>query len=391
MCNNRCVFCVSGQRTAMREAFPIAAEPVLAKLREARAQGIDQGHPPRRRAHAPARVHGRAARRGGARLQGDRALHQRREDRPRQPSSRRCSTPAATSPGASPSRAPPSSPTSGPPRSSAPSAASRRPSPTSTAGAARHRQHVRGPLELRVRPAFPALLLPYGVRQVHLDMMRPSTPASAPTTSSATRIPRYSDMVPALTAMIEGFEAAAPGFDVNVGNLPYCIAPALAPWIHHDGETTFTVSVNQRYSLSAPRTNTASKRRDKVKPTRCAECVFDGQCSGVFDTYERFYGLDELRPSPATTSSASTRGSASSPSTRAPWSTPPSAGPRPLPSPARRPSPTRATASSSSASTAPTGLTRASSFAAAAPVRVAWRPPTAGRSTSSRPTTARPR
>ena len=33
MCNNRCVFCVSGQRTAMREAFPIEAEPVLEKLR----------------------------------------------------------------------------------------------------------------------------------------------------------------------------------------------------------------------------------------------------------------------------------------------------------------------------------------------------------------------
>ena len=41
MCNNRCVFCVSGQRTAMREALPVAAEPVLEKLREARAQGIE--------------------------------------------------------------------------------------------------------------------------------------------------------------------------------------------------------------------------------------------------------------------------------------------------------------------------------------------------------------
>ena len=28
MCNNRCVFCVSGQRTAMREAFPLEADPI---------------------------------------------------------------------------------------------------------------------------------------------------------------------------------------------------------------------------------------------------------------------------------------------------------------------------------------------------------------------------
>ena len=40
MCNNRCVFCVSGQRTAQREAFPIEAEPVIEKLREGRALGM---------------------------------------------------------------------------------------------------------------------------------------------------------------------------------------------------------------------------------------------------------------------------------------------------------------------------------------------------------------
>src|SRR5512144_1460881 len=40
MCNNRCVFCVSGQRTERREALPIAGAPVIERLREARAQGI---------------------------------------------------------------------------------------------------------------------------------------------------------------------------------------------------------------------------------------------------------------------------------------------------------------------------------------------------------------
>ncbi len=42
MCNNRCVFCVSGQRTAMGEALPLQAAPVLAKLDEARAEGHEK-------------------------------------------------------------------------------------------------------------------------------------------------------------------------------------------------------------------------------------------------------------------------------------------------------------------------------------------------------------
>ena len=39
MCNNRCVFCVSGQRTAMGEAGPMPVEPLLERIREARARG----------------------------------------------------------------------------------------------------------------------------------------------------------------------------------------------------------------------------------------------------------------------------------------------------------------------------------------------------------------
>src|SRR5271154_5709259 len=40
MCNNRCVFCVSGQRTERREAFPVEADPILAAIREARESGM---------------------------------------------------------------------------------------------------------------------------------------------------------------------------------------------------------------------------------------------------------------------------------------------------------------------------------------------------------------
>ena len=39
MCNNRCVFCVSGQRTAFGEAGPMATGPIVEKIRQAREVG----------------------------------------------------------------------------------------------------------------------------------------------------------------------------------------------------------------------------------------------------------------------------------------------------------------------------------------------------------------
>lgn len=141
--------------------------------------------------------------------------------------------------------------------------------------------------------AFPALLLPLGVKQLHLDMVRPSDAGARTEVELRAMIPRYSDMVPALTEMIEGFPE---GFDVNIGNLPYCIAPELARWIHHDGERTLTISVDGQNELSAPWDKYLTKRRDKMKPASCKACVFESRCSGVFEAYRHFYGTDELVP-----------------------------------------------------------------------------------------------
>jgi hypothetical protein len=106
-------------------------------------------------------------------------------------------------------------------------------------------------------------------------------------------IPRYSDMVPALREMVRGFPE---GFDVNIGNLPYCIAPDLAPFIHHDGEPTLTVAVDGVGGRSSPWDKYAVKRRDKSQPPACATCALASRCSGVFDAYRHFHGTDELAP-----------------------------------------------------------------------------------------------
>ena len=141
--------------------------------------------------------------------------------------------------------------------------------------------------------AFPALLLPLGVKQLHLDMVRPSDAGVRTEAELRAMVPRYSDLVPALEAMIAGFPE---GFDVNIGNLPYCIAPKLARWIHHDGERTLTIAVDGQNKLSQPWDKYLTKRRDKVKPASCKACVFESRCSGVFEAYRHFYGTDELQP-----------------------------------------------------------------------------------------------
>lgn len=140
---------------------------------------------------------------------------------------------------------------------------------------------------------FPELLLPFGIRQLHLDMVRPLDAGERTEDELRAMLPRYVDMVPALERMIAGFPE---GFDVNIGNLPYCVAPTLAPFIHHDGEKTMTIAVDGENELSRPWDKYLVKRRDKLKPPSCATCVFDGRCSGVFETYRDFYGTDELVP-----------------------------------------------------------------------------------------------
>lgn len=141
--------------------------------------------------------------------------------------------------------------------------------------------------------AFPALLLPLGVKQLHLDMIRPSDAGVRTEAELRAMVPRYTEMVPALEAMIKGFPE---GFDVNLGNLPYCIAPGLARWIHHDGERTLTIAVDGQNELSKPWDKYLTKRRDKMKPASCKACVFESRCSGIFEAYRHFYGTDELVP-----------------------------------------------------------------------------------------------
>ncbi len=293
MCNNRCVFCVSGQRTALGEAGPTPTEPLLEVVRAARANG-----------HTRITL-----------LGGEPTLQPGFLDVVRECARLGFDEVVVFTNGAKTARAALIDEVlaTGAPvtwRISIQGA---------TREAHERTTHKEGSFDrilrtleaLRARgqrvtvnmcvvasnhesvDAFPALVRTYGIAQLHLDLVRPLDAGVRSEDELRAMMNRYSAMSAALERMV----AALPrGFDVNLGNLPYCIAPRLASVIHHDGEATETVSIDARDQLSRPWNKYLVKRRDKGKPASCRACVFDARCSGVFEHYARFHGTDELVP-----------------------------------------------------------------------------------------------
>ncbi|RMG14619.1 MAG: radical SAM protein, partial [Deltaproteobacteria bacterium] len=291
MCNNRCVFCVSGQRTALREAFPLAPGPIRERIQAAYAAGNRKitllgGEPTLQPAFldivrycvalgfediviftngvktARASFIDEVLATGGRftwriSIQGaTKESHERTTKRP-----------------------------------------------GSFGRILRSLGHLRErgqritvnmcvvQSNYRDVDRFPELLLPYGVEQLHLDMVRPRDAGRRTEREFAQMIPRYSDLVEPLTRMVEGFPAS---FDVNVGNLPFCIAPELIHRIHHDGEKTFTIAIDRDDRLSLPWDKYEDKRSDKFHPEACDGCLMRSRCNGVFERYAQLYGTGEL-------------------------------------------------------------------------------------------------
>ena len=94
----------------------------------------------------------------------------------------------------------------------------------------------------RSLPEYPALLSEYGVRQLHVDIVRPESTGERDQAYLREIMPRYSDMAPYYDDMLAGFDRWDHDFDVNVGNLPYCILPKWGSRIHHGGQETVTKS-----------------------------------------------------------------------------------------------------------------------------------------------------
>ena len=147
----------------------------------------------------------------------------------------------------------------------------------------------------RSLPHYPELLAHYGVRQLHVDIVRPESTGERDEAYLQDIMPRYSDMAPYYADMLAGFERWNPDFDVNVGNLPYCILPEWATRIHHGGEDTVTKS-SDGDGLEDAMNKYEWQASLRTHLPGCADCVFRSRCTGIFRVYLELYGGDEFQP-----------------------------------------------------------------------------------------------
>jgi MoaA/NifB/PqqE/SkfB family radical SAM enzyme len=147
----------------------------------------------------------------------------------------------------------------------------------------------------RSLPHYPELLAEYGVRQLHVDIVRPESTGERDETYLRDIMPRYSDMAPYYAEMLAGFERWDPDFDINVGNLPYCILPEWASRIHHGGQETITKSSDGE-GLEDEMNKYEWQASLRTYLPGCADCVFRARCTGIFRVYLELHGGDEFRP-----------------------------------------------------------------------------------------------
>ena len=132
---------------------------------------------------------------------------------------------------------------------------------------------------------------------LHLDMVRPRDSGDRTDEQLRAMMARYSDMAPYFRRLVgRCSDEIGADFDVNIGNMPYCIAPDISHKMHHDGQFTVTVAASGQGTTQQGFNKYLDKRSDKVKPGSCADCVFDAKCGGIFEKYVEFYGLDEFQP-----------------------------------------------------------------------------------------------
>jgi MoaA/NifB/PqqE/SkfB family radical SAM enzyme len=144
--------------------------------------------------------------------------------------------------------------------------------------------------------ALPEFVTRHPVKEVHLDMVRPRDAGERTEDYLDGIMPDYTALGDVLDRMFRRLEEVAPDFDVRIGNLPPCRLPAWAHRIHHGGVRTFTASADGFGEVSAAWDKYEDKRSDKRKRPTCSTCAFDSACDGFFELYGRRRGVDGFTP-----------------------------------------------------------------------------------------------
>lgn len=134
------------------------------------------------------------------------------------------------------------------------------------------------------------------VRQLHLDMVRPRDAGQRSLEYLDALMPDYLDLARSLDEALTAIESRRTDLDVNVGNLPPCLLPRWAHRIHHGGNETWTVAAEGDGQLSDAWNKFETKQAHKRKLPGCAECAFDHRCDGFGALYAERRSLDVFQP-----------------------------------------------------------------------------------------------
>lgn len=295
LCNNRCVFCVSGHLSQLRMARPLEVQPILDTITKAREDGAERliflgGEPTLQRGFLPALEH--ASKLGfseiviftnGVRLPTDGFIdtclsYGKFTWRISIQGANEASHVAVTK------------------------------KPNS------FKRIVQGIRMLQERgqrvttnmcvtaasyeslPDYPELVRTYDIKQLHIDIVRPESSGIQTEEYLREIMPQYSKMAPYYDAMMRGFEESDPDFDVNIGNLPYCVLPQWGHRIHHGGENTVTQSAGHDGLEENAVDKYAVHRSQRAHMEKCTRCAFRPRCTGVFRHYLALYGDEEFQP-----------------------------------------------------------------------------------------------
>jgi len=141
---------------------------------------------------------------------------------------------------------------------------------------------------------LPELLLSHGITQMCIDMVRPVSVGERNDAWMTSMLPRFSDLAPALDEMLQEFERQDPGFDINITHLPFCQLPKWGHKISHGGAPTLTFTADLNHEQGVVDKYDFQAEDRKLLP-ECEGCVFETRCTGVPHEYARLYGSSEIR------------------------------------------------------------------------------------------------
>lgn len=143
---------------------------------------------------------------------------------------------------------------------------------------------------------LPDFVTRFPIQQVHLDMVRPRDSGERTDDYLDALMPDYVSLGRVMNQMFEDLHERAPDFDINVGNLPFCHLPAWSHRVHHGGNKTFTASADGPGEVSVAWDKYKDKRSDKLKLDSCGECVFEARCDGFVELYAERRGTATFVP-----------------------------------------------------------------------------------------------